>query len=78
MSLASQHVFSTRKPTYEQLLELDTKIRSFPVPRHLRTPCEHPATPWADAPDAAIQQLCQYGSVENSVFCAVLMVVADV
>jgi hypothetical protein len=66
MSLAVQHVFSSRKPTYAMLLELDAKIRRFPVPRYLRAPLEVLATPWSDDPHIAMQQFCQYGHVEHS------------
>jgi hypothetical protein len=66
MSLATQHVFSTKRPTYSALLELDAKIRRFPIPRHLRCPMDNPAMPWSDDPHIAMQQFSQYGHVENS------------
>jgi hypothetical protein len=68
MSLAAQHIFSSKKPTYAMLLDLDAKIRRFPIPRYLRCPLENPSTPWSDDPRIAMQQFCQYGHVEHSPF----------
>lgn len=76
MSLAVQHVFSSRKPTYAMLTELDTKIRRFPVPRYLRCPMESISTPWSDDPAIAMQQFCAYGHVEHSMsHSAIVMVI---
>jgi len=41
-SVASQRVFSTEPLSYQSLLELDIRIRSYPVPSYLQPPSKDP------------------------------------
>ena len=49
-----------KKPGYSQLLQLDRKIRTFPLPKHLQSPLDESPEGWADNPPLAMQQ---YGAV---------------
>jgi hypothetical protein len=58
--LAASHafIFTPRTPPYKSLLELDKKIRSFPVPNHLRSPVRNNDTTrsWNVDPSRAMTQ----------------------
>lgn len=60
ITASSFHVFNPRTPPYEALLELDKKIRAFPLPSHLHSPIgtKHidPGTQWHPDPSKAMQQ----------------------
>ncbi|TRM60171.1 hypothetical protein BD626DRAFT_505706 [Schizophyllum amplum] len=61
LSSVANHIFSTRLPHYKSVLELDKRIRNFPMPAHLRSPAVLPVTPgceWAEEPSRAMQQYC--------------------
>ena len=51
---------SLKMPSYSQFLELDQRIRSFPLPNHLQSPLDESLGGWADDPSLAMQQ---YGVV---------------
>ncbi|KAF9644982.1 hypothetical protein BDM02DRAFT_3102051, partial [Thelephora ganbajun] len=51
---------SLRTPGYSQFLELDRRIRTFPLPNHLQSPLDESPEGWADDPSLAMQQ---YGVV---------------
>ncbi|TFK17318.1 hypothetical protein FA15DRAFT_337891, partial [Coprinopsis marcescibilis] len=44
ITASSFHVFNPRTPPYEALLDLDKKIRAFPLPAHLRSPVRNSDT----------------------------------
>ncbi|KAF6761455.1 hypothetical protein DFP72DRAFT_987681 [Ephemerocybe angulata] len=54
------HVFSPRTPPYKSLLDLDKKIRAFPIPNHLRSPVRITDTTrsWNSSAPRAMQQYC--------------------
>ncbi|KAH6916233.1 fungal-specific transcription factor domain-containing protein, partial [Coprinopsis sp. MPI-PUGE-AT-0042] len=59
MTASSYHVFNPRTPPYESLLDLDKKIRAFPLPAHLRSPMgRNPegGRAWSPDPSKALQQ----------------------
>lgn len=60
LSISVQHVFSTKVPSYTALLELDKKIRQFPVPPHLQSPIPGSETgrSWSHDEIRANQQFC--------------------
>lgn len=60
LSVAVQHVFSTRAPSYSALLQVDKKSRQFPVPAHLQSPIEgsESGRAWSSNPTRAHQQYC--------------------
>ncbi|KIY70299.1 hypothetical protein CYLTODRAFT_371232 [Cylindrobasidium torrendii FP15055 ss-10] len=60
LSISIQHVFSTRVPSYKALLDLDKKIRKFPVATHLQSPIEASEAGRSWSPDRvhAMQQYC--------------------
>ncbi|RXW14682.1 hypothetical protein EST38_g11178 [Candolleomyces aberdarensis] len=60
LTASSYHVFSPRTPPYKTLLDLDKKIRSFPLPSHLRSPVRNTDTTrsWNQEPSRAMQQYC--------------------
>lgn len=49
-----------KAPGYSQFLELDRRIRTFPLPHHLQSPLDESPEGWADDPSLAMQQ---YGVV---------------
>ena len=51
---------SLKTPGYSQFLELDRRIRTFPLPSHLQSPLDESPEGWADDPSLAMQQ---YGVV---------------
>ena len=51
---------SLKTPGYSQFLELDRRIRTFPLPNHLQSPLDESPEGWADDPSLAMQQ---YGVV---------------
>lgn len=60
LSISVQHVFSTKVPSYTALLELDKKIRQFPVPPHLQSPIpgSEAGRSWSHDEIRANQQFC--------------------
>ncbi|KDQ61553.1 hypothetical protein JAAARDRAFT_704939 [Jaapia argillacea MUCL 33604] len=60
LSISVTQAFSTKVPTYAALLELDKKIRTFPVPLHLQSPVQGPEAgrAWSPDPTRAMQQYC--------------------
>lgn len=60
LSLSIQHIFTTRAPNYKALLDLDKKIRKFPVAHHLLSPIEtsEPGRAWSSNRVHALQQYC--------------------
>lgn len=61
LSNVAMHIFSTRSPSYKAVLELDKRIRNFPIPPHLRSPAVHPVPAgcaWAEDGTKAMQQFC--------------------
>lgn len=68
LTASSYHVFSPRTPPYKSLLDLDKKIRSFPLPSHLRSPVRSTDTSrsWNQDPSRAMQQYCAICLRESS------------
>ncbi|KAK0488806.1 hypothetical protein IW261DRAFT_1327039 [Armillaria novae-zelandiae] len=60
LSISIQHIFTTRAPNYKALLDLDKKIRKFPVAHHLLSPIEtsEPGRAWSSNRVHALQQYC--------------------
>ncbi|KAF9005897.1 fungal-specific transcription factor domain-containing protein [Cyathus striatus] len=60
LTASAQHVFSTKAPPYLALLDLDKKIRKFPMPSHLRSPVRvsEAGRAWSGNPSKAMQQYC--------------------
>ncbi|KAL1720709.1 hypothetical protein EV715DRAFT_196408 [Schizophyllum commune] len=61
LSNVAMHIFSTRSPSYKAVLELDKRIRNFPIPPHLRSPAVYPVPAgcaWAEDGTKAMQQFC--------------------
>ncbi|KAF9268994.1 hypothetical protein L218DRAFT_916484 [Marasmius fiardii PR-910] len=60
LSISVQHIFITKKLPYTVLLDLDKKIRKFPVPAHLLPPLGPSDTEhsWSTDPGRAMQQYC--------------------
>ncbi|KAG7093883.1 hypothetical protein E1B28_007522 [Marasmius oreades] len=60
LSISVQHIFITKKLPYTALLDLDKKIRMFPVPSHLQAPLNASDTgcSWSTDPGRAMQQYC--------------------
>ncbi|KAG6899879.1 hypothetical protein C0993_005849 [Termitomyces sp. T159_Od127] len=58
MSRSIEHVFSTRYPSYTALLEIDTLIKNYPIPKHLRWPEDGNGYHWSSDPALALQQYC--------------------
>ncbi|TFK32802.1 fungal-specific transcription factor domain-containing protein [Crucibulum laeve] len=57
---SAQHVFSTKTPPYSALLDIDKRIRKFPMPSHLRSPVRvsEAGRSWSTDPSRAMQQYC--------------------
>lgn len=72
--MSIQHVFSPRTPSYAALLELDKKIRKFPIPEHLQPPIQSCETErsWSSTPSKAMQQYCVLCVKESSRFISPL------
>jgi hypothetical protein len=68
LSISVQQVFSTRVPNYTALLELDKKIRKFPLPSHLQSPVQASESDkvWLSDPARAMQQYCVVCERESS------------
>ncbi|KAG2011562.1 hypothetical protein CC2G_011664 [Coprinopsis cinerea AmutBmut pab1-1] len=68
LTASSYHVFNPRTPPYEQLLELDKKIRAFPLPAHLRSPVKNSdaGRSWSPDPSKAMQQYCAICTRESN------------
>jgi hypothetical protein len=71
LSQAIQHVFSTKVPEYTALLELDHRLRRFPVPSSLQSPTAGNGEPmngkaWASSPSRAMMQYCVLCTRESS------------
>ncbi|KAJ8094760.1 hypothetical protein PM082_010766 [Marasmius tenuissimus] len=60
LSISVQHIFITKKLPYTALLDLDKKIRMFPVPTHLQAPLSAADTrrSWSTDSGRAMQQYC--------------------
>ncbi|KAG6332653.1 hypothetical protein ID866_6438 [Astraeus odoratus] len=60
LSISVSHLFNTRPPNYQALLELDRKIRKFVVPSHLQSPTEASEVGriWSMESSRAMQQYC--------------------
>uniref|UniRef100_A0A0W0FZD4 Xylanolytic transcriptional activator regulatory domain-containing protein n=1 Tax=Moniliophthora roreri TaxID=221103 RepID=A0A0W0FZD4_MONRR len=60
LSISVQHIFMTKKLPYAALLDLDKKIRKFPVPFHLQAPlaASEAGRAWSSDPRKAMQQYC--------------------
>ncbi|KAK7061130.1 hypothetical protein VNI00_000866 [Paramarasmius palmivorus] len=60
LSISAQHIFSTKKLPYAAMLDLDTKIRKFPIPSHLQAPlaASEAGRAWSSDPRRAMQQYC--------------------
>ncbi|KAF8920617.1 fungal-specific transcription factor domain-containing protein [Mucidula mucida] len=60
LSISIQHIFTTRVPSYKALLDLDKKIRKFPVAPHLQSPIEasEAGRAWSADRLHAMQQYC--------------------
>lgn len=59
---------SLKTPGYSQFLELDRRIRAFPLPSHLQSPLDESPEGWADDPSLAMQQygvVCERESSEH-------------
>lgn len=59
---------SLKTPGYSQFLELDRRIRTFPLPNHLQSPLDESPEGWADDPSLAMQQygvVCERESSEQ-------------
>lgn len=70
LSLSVQHVFRTRAAPYAALIDLDKKIRQFPIPIHLRSPTQtsEPGCFWSKDSTLAHQQYCVLCERESSEF----------
>lgn len=68
LSISIQHIFTTRAPNYKALLDLDKKIRKFPVAHHLLSPIEtsEPGRAWSSNRVHALQQYCVVCERESS------------
>ncbi len=63
------HVSVAEVVSYQIIIELDHKIRTFPVPITLQPPSpEYPMQKWPDDPAGALQQFCFLGEREMSEF----------
>ncbi len=57
LSVSIQRTFSVRRESYSSILELDKRIRSFPIPSHLRSPVfGFEGRDWDPIPSRALQQ----------------------
>ncbi|KAI0255861.1 fungal-specific transcription factor domain-containing protein, partial [Lactifluus subvellereus] len=62
LSVSVQHAFSVPRASYSSLLEIDKRIRSFPLPSHLSPASETGGQAWDANPSRAMQQffaLCE-------------------
>ena len=68
LSITIQHIFSTNVPRYAVVLELDKKIRKFPLPSHLQSPLESSeiGRAWSLEASRAMQQYCAVCERESS------------
>ncbi|KAF9268995.1 hypothetical protein L218DRAFT_1072662 [Marasmius fiardii PR-910] len=68
LSISVQHIFITKKLPYAALLDLDKKIRMFPVPVHLQAPLGPSDTEhtWSADPGRAMQQYCLFCERESN------------
>jgi hypothetical protein len=64
---ALHRTFSVRPLSYASLLELDKRIRTFPLPEHLRTGSEN-GQGWSQDPFKAMVQHCATVLRESSAF----------
>ncbi|KAF8892108.1 hypothetical protein BD779DRAFT_1437104 [Infundibulicybe gibba] len=59
LSISVQHIFSTKAPSYAALLDIDRRIRKFPIPNHLRSPLRaSDGRVWSSDASHAMQQYC--------------------
>lgn len=60
LSVSVHHVFSRRASSYSALIELDKKIRQFPIPGHLQSPGQvsEAGRMWSSDQTRANQQYC--------------------
>ncbi|KZT27831.1 hypothetical protein NEOLEDRAFT_1059670 [Neolentinus lepideus HHB14362 ss-1] len=68
LSVSVDHVFNIRQSSYAALLELDRKIRTFPVPTQLQAPVEgsEAGRSWSPDPVRAMQQYCILSERESN------------
>lgn len=68
LSISLQHIFRTRVPAYSAVLNLDKKIREFPLPPHLQSPIQssEPRRDWSEDTPRAMQQYCAVCQRESS------------
>ena len=68
LSASVQRAFAIHGSNYASLLELDKRIRTFPVPPHLQSPSEsaEPGRGWNADPSRAMQQFCILCERESS------------
>ncbi|KAI0048133.1 hypothetical protein FA95DRAFT_1127130 [Auriscalpium vulgare] len=62
MSMSVQRAFALQPFDYPSLLQLDKRIRTFPIPSHLRKPGQDTSESWNQHPTRAMQQysvVCQ-------------------
>jgi hypothetical protein len=78
LSASVQHTFSVRRESYSSILELDKRIRSFPVPAHLLCPAhETGGRDWDANPCHAMQQFFAACDRESSEYPSVLPSLLD-
>lgn len=65
LSVAVQRTSSVHRMSYSSLLELDERIRSFPLPSYLHSPM-HGARDWDATPSRALQQFFAGNQRESS------------
>ncbi|KAI0051576.1 hypothetical protein FA95DRAFT_1485275 [Auriscalpium vulgare] len=64
LSIAVQRAFAVRTPSYNSLLQLDKRIRTFPIPSHLQSPGQDASKFWNQDPTRAMQQYCVVNECE--------------
>ncbi|KZP26960.1 hypothetical protein FIBSPDRAFT_948931 [Athelia psychrophila] len=69
MSIAMQFCYSAKPPPYEDLLEVDKRLRHAPIPHHLQCPAEPSDTDssWSLDPTTAYQQYGVLGLREHTI-----------
>jgi hypothetical protein len=68
LSISLQHIFRTKVPAYSAVLNLDKKIREFPLPPQLQSPVQSSELrhDWSEDTPRAMQQYCAICKRESS------------
>ncbi|KAI0048107.1 hypothetical protein FA95DRAFT_1518037 [Auriscalpium vulgare] len=66
LSISVQRAFAVQQFDYPSLLHLDKRIRTFPIPSHLRSPGQDSSELWNQDPTRAMQQYCVVCECESN------------